>query len=102
MYYNSKLKKFELLLKNEVDLDIHYSKNKNKYKVFDSNNILLQTTLNFENILKENAFSQFRYMCNRACENQKEFIITDVILTKLKIKSRNYNFINYKLIIESL
>lgn len=102
IYFNSVLNKYELSQKDEVDVHIHYSKNKNRYKVFDSDNNLLEIVLCADNISKNNGFSQFRYMLNRKEENQTVFILSEEILKKLKNKSRDFSLINYKLIIETI
>lgn len=102
IYFNSMLNKYELLEKDAVDINIHYSKNKNRYKVFDSNNNLLETVLNPDNISEDNGFTQFRYMLRRKEKNQNILILTEEIFKKLKNKSRDFSLINYKLIIETI
>ena len=100
IYYNSDLEKYELLTKDRVDLDIHYTKQKAKYYVFDSNDNLLTKSLS-KIPREEFGGLQFRYLINRN-KDFSELVLTEEILLKLKPKNRNYNFLNYKLVKEQL
>lgn len=98
-YFNIITEKFVNISPDDVDLDIHYNKSKKQYHIFDSSNTLVLKTNSFSNIPKELGSSQFGYMVERDKENST-FIITEELLGKLKIKKRNYDLLNYKLIIK--
>ena len=93
-YYNPKLSKFESLTPSEVDINLHYNKNKTKYKITKNSEIYY--TLNLENIPAEFGGKVFRYMIKQN-KNLDTYIIDENILLKLKPKTRDYNLINTKL-----
>ena len=93
-YYNPKLLKFESLTLDEVDINLHYNKNKVKYKITKKDKIYY--TLNLENIPTEFGGKVFRYMIKQN-KNLDVYIIDENVLLKLKPKTRDYNFIGIKL-----
>lgn len=101
-YYNSKLDKFESLSKDEVDLDIHYTKDKIKYYVYNHTGDLIEKKLSFNNIDINNGLKQFAYIKSRTPKNQKEWMLTEDIINKLKNKYKDFSFVGYKLVKEQL
>ena len=99
-YFNILTNKFDNITPEYIDLDIHYNKNKVKYYIYDSNDKLVFKTLS-KSIPSNFGGSQFGYLLLRN-KDKIELKITDDILKKLKLKNRNYEFLNYKLIIEKL
>lgn len=95
-YYNSITNSFELLHRNEVNLDIHFNKNKTQWHVFDSDNKLIEKSLNKNKL--SNGAQQFNYLLSRASPDQKEFVLTKDILEKLKLKNRDFRLLNFKLV----
>lgn len=93
-YYNPKLLKFESLTPDKVDINLHYNKNKTKYKITKNSEIYY--TLNLENIPAEFGGKVFRYMIKQN-KDLDIYIIDENILLKLKPKTRDYNLINTKL-----
>lgn len=98
IYYNSETKKFESICPLDVDLNIHFNKQKVKYAIYDSKNKLLEYSLDASKFSIENGMRQFRYLIRRRYKNQEEFILTEDVINKLKIKCRDYNLIGYRLI----
>lgn len=101
MYYNSILHKYELLTQDEVDINIHYTKNRCRYIVKDSNNKIVQICLNIDNILDENGFKQFRYLQMRDRKFNK-LTLSEEVMNKLKFKNQNKKLIGYTLIREKI
>lgn len=99
-YFNKELDKFESLTIDEINLDVHYSKGKCKYYVYNSNDKLVHTCLSKIPPI-EYGGTQFTYLVNRN-RNFNELILTKDVIDKLKFKNRNYEFLNYKLVKEQL
>lgn len=101
-YFNLLTNKFEALPIDKVNLAIHYTKDKVKYYVYDNNNILVDCSLSFGNIQLKNGLKQFSYMKSITSKDQKEWILTEEIINKLKNKYKDFSFIGYRLIKEQL
>ena len=101
-YYNSLTGTFERLTKNEVNLEYHYNKNKVRYLVYDNNGKLIDKNTAFEKIKIESGLKQFAYMKSRMPKEQKEWILTEDIISKLKNKYKDFSFVGYKLVKEKL
>lgn len=96
-YFNIVTNLFENLKSEEVNVNIHFNKNKSQYWIFDKFDNIIFKTNNIGNIPEEFGRVQFNYLHRRV--NSYEYTISDEILSKLKFKNRNYNLLGYKMII---
>lgn len=96
-YFNITTSLFENLKPDEVDIHIHFNKNKRQYWIFDTFDNIVFKTNNIGTIPEEFGRVQFNYLYRRV--DDYEYIISDETLSKLKFKNRNYNLLGYKMIV---
>lgn len=99
-YFNIIQGKFENLPPEDVDIDIHYNKDKKQYHIYDNMNTLIYKSNSLGDIPFELGKSQFAYMY-RKDKTSSEFVLSEQIMLNLKFKKRDYRLLNYKLIIST-
>ena len=92
-YFNILTSIFENLKPDEVNVNIHFNKNKCQYWIFNEQGNLILKINNIRSIPDVYGKSQFNYMHGRF--DSSEYTITDDLLNKLKLKNRNYNLLGY-------